>query len=137
MTEAAPILIVDDHEDDLQTLAELVQRANVPNPIELFRSGDEVIAYLNDWCERAPGECGRSGLLLLDVRMPRMSGFDVLTWIRKHHLLHSLVVVMISHLEEADDAQTAMQMGAHSYLHKYPTPLTIAALAKLTSHQHA
>ncbi len=136
MSEHPPLLIVDDHEDDLLTLEELVRRANIPNPVQLFRSGDDVMQFLEQWCHRSH-DCGRSALMLLDVRMPRVSGFDVLAWIRRHPLLHGLVVVMMSQIQEAGDAERAVQLGAHSYLLKYPTPLTLAALAKLAEHQNA
>jgi CheY-like chemotaxis protein len=136
MPALPPILIVDDDENDLAALVDLVVRANLPNPIEVFNSGDDVIQFLQEWCHAEPRECGRAALLLLDVRMPRVSGFDVLAWIRRHPLLHSLVVVMISHFDEADEAERAVRLGAQSYLHKYPLPITIAALAKLAEHQH-
>lgn len=135
MSDHFPILIVDDSEDDLLTLEELVRRANIPNPVQLFRTGDDVLRFLEDWCQRT-SDCSRSALMLLDVRMPQVSGFDVLVWIRRHPLLHRLVVVMISHIQEAGDAEKAVQMGAQSYLLKYPTPLILAALVKLAEHQH-
>lgn len=135
MTTAPPILIVDDKDEDIAIFEDLFAKARVPNPVELFRSGEAVIKYLTDWCERAPRECGRSALMLLDVRMPRMSGFDVLAWVRRHPLLTGLVVVMISAFEDAGDAERAVQMGAHSYLLKFPLPMTLAALAKLAREQ--
>ena len=131
MSSAPPLLIVDDQDEDLTILSELVAKAKIPNPVELFRSGEAVIEFLTASCEQAPRDCGRSAIMLLDVRMPGISGFDVLAWVRRHGLLTGLVVVMISQFEEAGDAERAVEMGAHSYLLKYPTPLTLAALVRL------
>ena len=133
MSNEPPILIVDDNADDLEAMQELVRKAKLSNPMELFRNGDDVIEFLKAWCHEAPTNCSRAALLLLDVRMPKVSGFDVLAWVRRHPLLHGLVVVMISHFEESGDAERAVQMGAHTYLHKYPHPQTLAALVKLAS----
>lgn len=135
MSSLPPVLLVDDQEEDLAILQDLAAKAKLPNPIEVFRSGEAVIEFLEAWCARSPRECGRSALMLLDVRMPGISGFDVLAWVQRHGLLTGLVVVMISHFEEAGDAERAVTMGAHSYLLKYPTPLTLAALVKLAGQQ--
>lgn len=134
MSSESPILIVDDNEDDLEAMKDLVRKAKLTNPVELFRSGDDVIEFLKAWCQEVPAECGRSALMLLDVRMPKVSGFDVLTWVRRHPLLHGLVIVMMSHFEESGDAERAVQMGAQTYLHKYPHPQTLEALVKLAKH---
>lgn len=131
MSTLPPILLVEDNEADLATMQDLLERAKIRNPIEVFGSGEEAIGYLKRWCERLPSECGGSALMLLDVRLPRASGFEVLSWIRAHPQLHRLVIVMTSHVEDAHSSLRAVELGAHAYLLKFPTPSTLAALARL------
>ncbi|MDO8545533.1 MAG: response regulator [Opitutaceae bacterium] len=131
MNALPPVLLVDDDEESLFLIKKLLAQAKVANPIRTFRDGEDVIEHLRTACAAAAGHLLRSGLMLLDVKMPRLSGFDVLAWIRKQPLLKNLVVVMLSTSEEAKDLERATELGAHTYLVKYPTAATLAALVRL------
>lgn len=130
-TDPSPILLVDDEEESLFLITKLLEQGNVANPIRSFHDGEDVIEYLTGMCGNAAGRALRAGLMLLDVKMPRLSGFDVLAWIREQPLLKNLVVVMLSTSDDAKDMDRASQLGAHTYLLKYPAAETLAALVKL------
>ena len=131
MNALPPVLLVDDDEESLFLIERLLAQAKVANPIRTFGDGEDVIEYLGTACATTASHLLRSGLLLLDVKMPRPTGFDVLAWIRKQPLLKNLVVVMLSTSEEAKDLERAKELGAHTYLVKYPTAATLAALVRL------
>ena len=62
-------------------------------------------------------------LILLDLKLPRKSGFEVLEWIKKHPAHHTIPVVILSSSKQTQDLKTAYELGANSYLVK-PTGFT-------------
>jgi CheY-like chemotaxis protein len=126
---AAPILVADDDADDVLLLRRAFRKANLPNPVHVVNDGESAIAYLS-------GE-GRYGdrddhpmpvLLLLDLKMPRKTGFEVLEWIRAQPRLRRLRVVVLSSSRQAGDVDHAHELGANSYLVK---PVVFAELVTL------
>ena len=109
-------------------------RANIENPILVVRDGDEALFYLRGegkYANRAeyPLPC----LLLLDLKMPRVSGFDVLAWVRRQPSLASLRVVVLTASEQIRDVNRAYQMGADSFLVK---PVDYEQLVQLITTVH-
>jgi CheY-like chemotaxis protein len=91
--------------------------------------GDGAIAYLSgsgDYADRL--KYPMPSLILLDLKMPRATGFEVLQWIRAHHELGKIPVVVLSGSELQQDIQQAYDTGANSYLVK---PLGFDALVSL------
>ena len=79
----------------------LSQQAGLKNPLQIFRDGQEVIDYLS---QRGAGVGGPAtdappGLMLLDLKMPRKTGFEVLEWLRHQPRLKRLVVVVMSNVD--------------------------------------
>ena len=124
------ILVAEDREDDLFLLERTLRRARVLNPIRAVPDGQQAIAYLNrddpynDY-EKYP----RAILLLLDLNMPRKSGFEVLSWLQTCPKTNLGVVVLtgIAGLKEMDRAYA---LGAHSFLVK---PLVIQDFLNLAN----
>src|SRR5262245_7608728 len=130
MQERPPILVAEDDEDDFLFLRRAVRQAALENPILRFRDGSELISFL----QRIPGsEAGSSSrspwLLLLDITMPIMNGFEVLEWLRTHVGLPKVEPVMLSGSYRTEDIQRALALGATDYLLKPITPAVAAALA--------
>jgi CheY-like chemotaxis protein len=118
------ILIVEDNPADAQILQMALERAGVPLDIALREDGVKAIEYLAD------GNPARCDLVLLDLNLPRLSGFEVLERIRSCEELQSLPVVVLSGSADAGDVDRCYRSGANSYICK-PTHLvdilTVAA----------
>jgi CheY-like chemotaxis protein len=112
------ILLVDDQENDRVIVERVLRRLGVANPILHFDDGEDAIHYL-----AGEGVFGNRALhplphiLLLDLKMPRKSGFEVLQWIKEHPVGPCLILV-ISELHALADIKRAYQLGANSFLSK-------------------
>jgi len=92
MPEQAVILIGEDRDDDVLLIRHSLKRAHVFNPIQVVGNGEEVIAYLKGEGKFANrDEFPLPTLLLLDLKMPRTDGFQVLQWIRRQTTLKASV----------------------------------------------
>ncbi|MDP2309089.1 MAG: response regulator [Pseudomonadota bacterium] len=122
-----PILVVDDEPDDLFFFQRAAAAANLANPIDTAEDGDAAIAWLSA-C--AAGEAGHRVpiAVILDLKMPRRSGFEVLAWIRKNEGLRRMPVVIYTSSGLDPDVARAYDLGANSYLVK---PVTFDALVAL------
>lgn len=119
MSEYAVILVAEDSRDDALTVRRALVRAKVLNPIYFVEDGLEVLAYLKGEGKFAVrSEYPLPELLLLDLRMPRMDGFEVLRWIREQPALKSLRIVVLTGSDRMDDVNRAYEMGANSFLVK-------------------
>ena len=129
MDPSLTILIADDNEDDIQIVQFALKTAEINNPVQICRDGTEVIEYLQAqaaYADRVRFPFPR--VLLLDLKMPRLSGFDVLLWVRKHLDCKVIPCVILTNSAEPCDVKRAYQLGANAYLRK---PGTIDELAGL------
>jgi CheY-like chemotaxis protein len=109
--------VVDDQENDSILTRLGLERAGLKHPIYSVLGGLEAIAYLNgDPPYRDRGRYPLPLLVLLDIKMPRVDGFEVLRWIRQQPRFADLPVVMLTGLEDGREANTAYQLGASSFL---------------------
>lgn len=110
------ILLVEDNEDDIVLIQEAFADAKLTNVINVVRDGEEALAYL-----RREGKyrvARRPGLMLLDINMPKMNGFEVLDEVKKDPRYSSLPVVMLTTSEREEDIIRSYTKGACSYIHK-------------------
>ncbi|HWF35079.1 MAG TPA: response regulator [Solirubrobacteraceae bacterium] len=112
-TPAAVVVLEDD-----RTTAALISRVlaatNMANPLELFGSGGEAVAYL----ERVPADVPAPVLLVLDLSLPDLSGLEVLRWVRARPELDCVAVVMLSGSGDDEDIEQAYEIGIDAYLVK-------------------
>ena len=100
------VLYIEDDVDDVTLLQHAWKRVGVQNPLRVIRDGEEALHYLSGrgpYANRIdhPLPC----LVLLDLRLPRVSGLDVLKWIRQQPSLHeSRVIIVTSELRPQDTA---------------------------------
>ncbi len=109
MASKGLILVADDSADDIFLLSHAFNQSGLDCSLATVRDGEEAIAYL---CKETPD------LLLLDLKMPKVNGFDVLQWIRGRSNLCDLPVVVLSSSMLHVDRNRAMQLGATDYLVK-------------------
>lgn len=117
-----PILIVEDDPDDVVLLRRAFDRARFVNPIVVVSDGDAAVAYLageGEYADRT--EYPLPELVLLDLKLPRRSGHEVLEWIRREAGMTGLPVVILTASRENADLARAYELGANSYLVKPAT----------------
>jgi CheY-like chemotaxis protein len=123
------ILIADDNEDDAYVTAKVLQDAGVRNPVRTVADGDEVFAYFNGDNQYADREqFPLPGILLLDMKMARFGGFEVMQWLGERQLMKDVLVVLLTGHRELDNQRLAYQFGARSCLAK---PFNVAEVKKL------
>jgi chemotaxis family two-component system response regulator Rcp1 len=115
------ILALEDDRDDTDLLRILLRKAGFPDALEVYREGEAVITALTKVVQNSL-KAVRPLLCFLDIKVPPLSGHDVLRWIRGQPQLDQLPVVMLSGSEHPRDIQQAAQHGAQCYLTKYPQP---------------
>lgn len=114
--ERSIILLVEDDPNDALLAQRALQRAGASQEILHLQDGEEAINYLSG---KPPFEDRNRhplpSLVLLDLKMPRMSGFDVLAWLQGHPELAELPVVVLTGSIEPQDVENAKKLGAVGY----------------------
>ena len=109
-----PILLVEDNPMDLDLTLRAFARRKLGNPIEVARDGQEVLDRLPRWETGEPLPL----VILLDLKLPRVDGLEVLRQLRAHPLAQSLPVVVLTSSSEDKDIATAYRLHANSYIVK-------------------
>jgi len=138
-----PILLVEDEPNSVFFFEHTVKKLAIGNPLHIAKDGGEALDYLEGigvFADRQ--KYPLPGLMVLDLKLPRATGFDVLRRIRANPSLRTLIVVILtSSASDADIAQ-AYDLGANAYLVK---PLHLEDLEKIVkaiqdfwlTHNHA
>ncbi|HVN87934.1 MAG TPA: response regulator [Candidatus Binatia bacterium] len=114
-----PILLVEDDDGHARLLERTLRRSGLAHFIVRVADGQEAIDYLSiaDGAhdrERHP----RPGLILLDIRMPRLDGFEVLTHVRRSAPHRHLPVIMLTSTDNQQEVNRAYDLGANGYVVK-------------------
>ncbi len=124
------ILLVEDDPNDILFIQRAFRRSDLENPsIQVVRDGDEAVAYLS-----GEGDYGNRnfyplpGMILLDLKLPRRSGLEVLEWLRSQPVLKRIPVVILTSSKENVDVNRAYDIGVNSYLLK---PVNYKALNEM------
>jgi len=130
------ILIAEDREDDILLIQKAFERAKLTTAFQIVRDGEETIAYLSGSGKYSNrDEYPLPWLVLMDLKMPRVDGFEVLKWVRKVSGLKSLIVVVLTSSEQLRDVNKAYELGANSFMVKQQDFENATALAELI-HQY-
>jgi len=119
LPEHAVILLVDDCENDIQIIRRAFVKAHLVNPVHVVRDGEEAMDYLSGsgkYSNRS--EYPLPDLILLDLKMPKLDGFEVLEWIRKQPGVRGIAVVVLTASDQIRDVNHAYSLGANSFLVK-------------------
>ena len=130
------VLHVDDDPNDTTLLQVACAKADVGFELQNIEDGNEVIDYLSGTGKYADRALYRlPELVLLDWKMPRATGLEILKWIRSHTTLKHLPVIVLSGSELRDDMHRAYADGANSYLVKPPNFKSLVEMVKTISTQ--
>ena len=106
-----PILLVEDNPMDVDLTLRAFGRRRVTNPIQVARDGEEALAWMPRWEAGEPWPV----VVLLDLKLPKVDGLEVLRQLKQHPSLRVIPVVVLTTSGEAADVQAAYLLGANSY----------------------
>jgi CheY-like chemotaxis protein len=113
------ILLAEDDPNDVLLIQRAFQRSHVANPLQVVRDGEEALAYLSGQGPFADRERHPLPvLMLMDLKMPRKSGLEVLEWVRQQPGLKRLPITVLTSSNQSPDINRAYELGANSYLVK-------------------
>jgi len=130
MTTAHTILLVEDDPNDILLTQRAFRKANLANAsMQVVSDGDAAVFYLSGTGEYADRErYPIPSLVLLDLKLPRRSGHEVLAWLRQQPELKRLPAIILTSSQENIDINHAYDLGANSYLVK---PIGLTALIEV------
>lgn len=119
MSDHAVILLAEDDEDYVLLIRQVFVKAHIPNPMHVVSNGEEAIAYLKGEGKYARrDEYPLPDIFLLDLKMSRVNGIEVLKWVRQQPNLAALRVLVLTSSDRIRDVNEAYQLGANSFLVK-------------------
>jgi CheY-like chemotaxis protein len=126
-----PILLVEDDENDVMLLQRAFRRAAIVNPLQIVRHGDDAVAYLEGTGEFADRDLHPLPvLMLLDLKLPRRTGLEVLQWVKERAGLKRIPIIVLTSSKNDDDVNRAYELGANSYVVKPVSFETLLELVK-------
>ena len=109
-----PILLVEDNPVDVDLTIRAFKKRNLINPIQVARDGEEALEFIKNW------EAGEllPIVILLDLKLPKIDGIEVLRQIKAHPKYKTVPVVILTTSTEDTDVKAAYELGANSYIVK-------------------
>lgn len=118
MNEPLPtILLVEDNPIDLELALLAFRKHKVSNPIAVVRDGEEALDYVHRRGKFA-ADASVPGLILLDIRLPKVDGIAVLREVKAHPVYRTVPVVMLTTSRQESDIRSSYELGANSYIAK-------------------
>ena len=118
MIELKTILLAEDNPQDVELTIEALNEHNLANNVVAVRDGVEAMEYLNYEGEFKNRIKGNPAVILLDIKMPRMDGIEVLAAIRRDEKLKALPIVMLTSSREEPDLKKCYDLGVNAYVVK-------------------
>jgi len=113
------LLLVEDDPNDIMLFRRAKDKTNLANPLQVVEDGEAAVAYLSGQGQYADrNRYPMPALVLLDLKLPRKSGLEVLAWLREQPGLRRVPVVVLTSSKESTDVGLAYDLGANSYLVK-------------------
>lgn len=124
-----PILVVEDNDMDLDFCLQAFEENCVANPVIACRDGEEALAFI----EAHPSSDDKFFplLVLLDLRLPKVDGIDVLRHARQHAVWKQVPFVILTTSRENTDINTAYELGVNSYIVK---PVDFGSFTEVVKH---
>jgi len=118
MKELPRILLVEDNRDDVELTLTALAESNLANAVDVVRDGVEALDYLLCRNEYTARKGKHPAVVLLDIKMPRMDGIEVLRYIRQSSCLETIPVVMLTSSDMETDIIRSYGLGANAYVVK-------------------
>ena len=118
ITELKRIVLAEDNANDVELTLAALAEINLANEVVVVRDGAEALDYLmrrNEFAHRSPGN---PAVLLLDLKMPKVDGLDVLRAIKADEALKTIPVVMLTSSREEQDLVRSYDLGVNAYVVK-------------------
>jgi two-component system, response regulator len=116
--EAVRILLAEDSAQDAELTLKALARHNIGNSVEVARDGAEALDYLYKRGKYAGRANGNPVLLLLDLKMPKVDGLEVLRTVKSDPQLRTIPVVMLTSSREEQDVVRSYELGVNAYVVK-------------------
>jgi len=113
-----PILLVEDNPHDLELTLIALERSQLANEVIVVRDGADALDYLHARGSFASREQGNPAVVLLDLKLPKVDGLEVLAEIRVSATLKSIPVVMLTSSREEQDLIRSYELGVNAYVVK-------------------
>lgn len=109
-----PILLVEDNPVDIDLTLRAFKKRNLNNPIQIARNGEEALKYIEKWdaADQTPV------VILLDLKMPKVDGLEVLKVLKTHEKYATIPIVVLTTSSDNKDIEKAYKLGANSYIVK-------------------
>ena len=131
MTEHAEILLIEDNPGDAKLSKIALQKAEINNSVMWVKDGEEAFEFLlakGRYSDRSNSPLPK--IILMDLKLPKVNGFEVFTEIRNHSATNKIPVVMVTSSDEDTDMEKAKELGIDRYIVK---PMDFLTYVKLLS----
>lgn len=125
------MLLVEDNEDDVFLMKRALKAAGIQNPLHVVNNGEAAVEYLKGtglYSDRA--KFPFPSLVFLDLKLPYLSGLEVLEWRQGQSNLAATVIIVLTSSSEPSDLSKAYRLGASSYVVKPPTAEQLIEVAR-------
>ena len=113
-----PIVVVEDNPRDMELTLLALEKARLANEVIMLRDGPEALDYLHctgKWSDR---EQGNPAVIMLDIKLPKLSGLEILERIKSDKELKRIPVVMVTSSREEPDLERSYELGVNAYVVK-------------------
>jgi CheY-like chemotaxis protein len=118
MKELRNILLVEDNANDVELTLEALSEHKVANKVDVARDGVEALDYLRRQGAYAERATGNPAVILLDLKLPKLDGLQVLAELKSDASLRTIPVVMLTSSREESDLVTSYNLGVNAYVVK-------------------
>ena len=118
MTKLKHILLAEDDPQDIELTINALSENNLANNVMVVRDGVEALDYLYRRAGFADRPDGNPILILLDLKMPRMDGIEVLKQLKSDAKMHNIPIVILTSSRESQDMETCYELGVNAYVVK-------------------
>jgi CheY-like chemotaxis protein len=126
------VLLVEDNPRDVRLTQRAFAQVSLPHDLRVVRDGDEALAYLHrEGVYQEPQTSPRPDVVLLDLKLPRMSGHELLQHLKQDQRFRQIPIIVLTTSGRPDDVRLAYEAGANAYLLK---PVEFARFTEVMGH---